>query len=199
MSLLGDTKRKDTTATSPPPRPFQWSYLAVTAIATLAISITIVMNSSFDLCEIFYYFLVAPIIALGLIVFAIWTRNKSMAAATVLYCCLAALAYQFSYEMRIHIRWFLQSNYFKSEVMKQQAPPPHQLRHIDWDGWGFSFAENNVYLVFDPDNSLEAVAKDESTGKFHGLPCEVRRVYRLESYWYAAQFYTDSSWDHCLP
>ena len=51
-----------------------------------------------------------------------------------------------------------------------------------------------VYLVFDPADSLSPAAKGHQPGKFSGIPCEVPRVQRLESHWYAVTFYTEESW-----
>jgi hypothetical protein len=60
------------------------------------------------------------------------------------------------------------------------------------------FAQNTeVYLVFDPTDSLSRSASSRQPGKFDGIPCEVNLVRRLESHWYSVQFYTSEDWDHC--
>jgi hypothetical protein len=71
------------------------------------------------------------------------------------------------------------------------------LKHIEWDGWGFAGEESVVYLVFDPSDALSAVAPGKSPGKLAGIPCSVYRVRRFESHWYSVLFYTDTDWDHC--
>ena len=69
---------------------------------------------------------------------------------------------------------------------------------MEWDGWGFPGAgDTNVYLVFDPSDSLISASKSRSPGKYKGMPCEIYRVRRLESQWYSVVFYTDTDWDHC--
>jgi hypothetical protein len=91
--------------------------------------------------------------------------------------------------------WLLWSHSFKAEVLAQPAPANGELRHMEWEATGFGgVANNTVYLVFDPTDSLSAAARSHSPGKFTGVPCEVRRVRRLESQWYAARFYTDELW-----
>jgi hypothetical protein len=86
---------------------------------------------------------------------------------------------------------------YKAEVVAQPPPANGDLKHLDWDGWGWGGENTEVYLVFDPTDSLAAAAGSHQPGKFNGLPCEVDRVFRLESNWYAAQFYTGTDWDHC--
>jgi hypothetical protein len=72
---------------------------------------------------------------------------------------------------------------------------PGELKHVEWDGWGFPGAGNtDVYLVFDPSDSLAAAAKKHQPGKFDGIPGRVPRVSCLESRWYAVLFYTDERW-----
>jgi hypothetical protein len=82
--------------------------------------------------------------------------------------------------------------------MAQTGSANQELKHIDWDGWGFAGAgDTEIYLVFDPHDSLSAAATSHSHGKFSGIPCEAYAVHRLESHWYWIHFYTDTSWDDC--
>ncbi|MGC2528472.1 MAG: hypothetical protein WA639_12040, partial [Candidatus Acidiferrum sp.] len=91
------------------------------------------------------------------------------------------------------VRWLFFSHGYKSEVLAQ-SPKNGELKHIEWDGWGWAGQDTTVYLVFDPTDSLSAAAKGNHPGKFDGIPCEVPVVHRLESYWYTVQFYTDEFW-----
>jgi hypothetical protein len=60
------------------------------------------------------------------------------------------------------------------------------------------FAQNTeVYLVYDPTDSLSVAALINESGKFEGIPCEVRVVRRLENHWYTVLFYTSTTWDYC--
>jgi hypothetical protein len=90
-------------------------------------------------------------------------------------------------------RWLARSRNYKSEVLAQPTAVG-ELKHIEWDGWGWAGQDTTVYLVYDPTDSLAAAAKGQKPGKFSGIPCEVFRVRRLESYWYTAQFYTNEFW-----
>lgn len=93
---------------------------------------------------------------------------------------------------RAHLRWLLWSRYFKSEVLAQPASPEGKLRHMEWEATGFAgVANDTVYLVFDPSDSLSAA---RPPGNFNGIPCQVRLVRRLERYWYSVWFYTDEIW-----
>ena len=88
-------------------------------------------------------------------------------------------------------RWSVRSHRYKAEVLAQPNPPSEELKHVDWDGWGFPGAgDTSVYLVFDPTNSLAAAARSHQPGKFPGIPCTVPAVNRLENQWYAVLFYT---------
>jgi len=91
-------------------------------------------------------------------------------------------------------RWILRSRQYKAEVLAQPNPTGEQLKHIEWDAWGWGGQDTQVYLVFDPTDSLSEAAKSRHPGRYKGLPCEVFRVRQLESQWYTVQFYTDDWW-----
>ncbi len=117
----------------------------------------------------------------------------------VVYGAVSWALVKISLEMRTATRWFLWSKAYKAEVLAQSNPPDGNLRHVEWDGWGFPCAGDTVmYLLFDPTDSLSPMAKNGSSGKFTGIPCSVPRVHRLESQWYYVVFYTDMSWSRCF-
>jgi hypothetical protein len=94
-------------------------------------------------------------------------------------------------------RWLAASNVYKDKVFAQ-AISNGEFRHIEWDGSGFAgVANETVYLVFDPSDTLSAAVKSHRAHKFDGIPCEVRSIQRLESHWYSVVFYTDQDWGHC--
>jgi hypothetical protein len=100
--------------------------------------------------------------------------------------------------VRASIRWLLWSRHYKAEVLVQPTPGSGELRHIEWEATGFAgVANNTVYLVFDPTDSLSPAARSHSPGKYSGIPCEVVFVRRLESHWYSVLFYTDEMWGNC--
>jgi hypothetical protein len=101
-------------------------------------------------------------------------------------------------EVRSEVRWLFLSRHYKAKVLAEPVPANGELKHIEWDGWGFAGAgDTDVFLVYDPSDSLSAAAKNQAPGKFNGIPCEVYKIRRLESHYYTALFYTDTSWDQC--
>ncbi len=95
-----------------------------------------------------------------------------------------------------YARWLIWSRYYKAEVLAQPMPANGELKHIDWDAWGWGGMDTSVYLVFDPTDSLSR-ANGDRPGKYAGIPCNVPLVRRLEDQWYTVQFYTDQVWPTC--
>ncbi len=95
--------------------------------------------------------------------------------------------------------WLLFSKKYKSEVLTQQVPPKGDLKHIEWDGWGWGSNDTSMYLVFDPDDSLPALIKSHPTGRLNGELCGVSWMRRLQNRWYAVLFYTNTAWGDCGP
>ena len=91
-------------------------------------------------------------------------------------------------------RWLVQSHQYKAEVLAQPGTTSGELKHVEWDSWGWAGQDTTVYLVFDPTDSLSQAASSHKPGKYYGIPCEVFLVHRLESHWYTAHFYTNYSW-----
>lgn len=91
-------------------------------------------------------------------------------------------------------RWMAWSGAYKAAVMGQPEPLDHELKHIEWDGWGWGGEDTSVYLVFDPMDALAGAGRSHQPGKYNGIPCEVDRVKRLEAKWYTVRFYTDRVW-----
>lgn len=93
-------------------------------------------------------------------------------------------------------RWLLWSGDYKSRVLAESTLENGELKHVEWDGWGWLGQYTSVYLVFDPNDWLSA-ARNHQPAKFPGIPCEVPSVRRLERHWYTVQFYSDTSWASC--
>jgi len=152
--------------------------------------------------DLLYILVIAPLVCLVCLVLLLTAaiRKRSRQFLSTLLTLVAFLAVSGALlknegTLRPSIRWLLWSHRFKAELMAQQNPSNAELKHIEWDGWGFPGAgDTTVYLVFDPTDSLAAAAKSHQSGKFHGIPCTVPRVSRLESRWYAVLFYTDERW-----
>jgi hypothetical protein len=99
------------------------------------------------------------------------------------------------FELRETARWLTSSHNYKSQVLGQPTSAEGELKHIEWDASGFAgVANNTVFLVFDPRDALSTAAKNHQSGRFNGIPCDVRLIRRLESHWYAVLFYTDMYW-----
>jgi hypothetical protein len=151
-----------------------------------------------DLSVILYIVVVAPIISVILLNDAIRKRGRKrlsiLAIVAIYWAVSAALIGNYS-AVRDSARWFVWSHDFKPKVLTQPASANRGFRHVEWDGWGWAGMDTTVYLVFDPSDSLSAAAKSPKPGRYNGIPCEVFRVRRLQSNWYAVQFYTDEHWD----
>lgn len=151
-----------------------------------------------------YLFLVVPVVSLLSGVFllrAAIARNLRLCLSLLSMLCIywaisAALIRNYSL-VRTTSRWLVCSHDYKSKVLGQPTPENGELKHIEWDGWGWAGQDTTVFLVFDPTDSLSAAAGSHRPGKFTGIPCRVFSVHRLESHWYTAQFYTDESWNNC--
>jgi cell division protein FtsW (lipid II flippase) len=96
--------------------------------------------------------------------------------------------------LRDDVRWFLWSGGYKAKVLAQPATANEELKHAEWDGWGFAGMDTTVFLVFDPTDSLAAALGTKPPIKARGLPCGVVRIHRLDRQWYAVLFYTDTYW-----
>lgn len=125
-------------------------------------------------------------------------RSLSVLAMLAVFCVALWLFFKASYDMHTTFRWLFESKSYRAQVLSQPAVGNGELKHVEWEGWGFAGAGDTVvYLVFDPDDSLDKAAQSDSPGKFSGIPCRVLRVRRLKKHWYSVLFYTDTDWDHC--
>jgi hypothetical protein len=140
----------------------------------------------------------------ALVIFSIFIPSKKgpgileIGSIALIYFVISFAMLRSSYQIRSLSQWLLHSGRYKAEVLALPEPSTEEFRHIEFDGWGFPGAGDTVvYLVFDPNDSLSASAKNGLPGKFRSIPCEVVRVRRLESHWYTVLFYTDTDWEHC--
>lgn len=91
-------------------------------------------------------------------------------------------------------KWLARSHQYKAEVLALPEPTQGELKHVEWDGWGWGGQDTTVYLAFDPTDSLSQAASSHQPGKYNGMTCEVFLVRRLQSHWYTVQFYTNQDW-----
>jgi hypothetical protein len=93
-------------------------------------------------------------------------------------------------------RSLVRSHQCKAEVLAQPETTTGELKHVEWDGWGWGGQDTTVYLVLDPTDSLSQAASSHQQGKYSGIPCEIFLVRRLEAHWDTVQFYTNHDWQH---
>jgi hypothetical protein len=185
--------------TEPQKTTFDWKLMLYASAGTLLVFLPFALNSA-DVGEFFYIFVAAPIVSLVLFVLAGLKKGRGRISAlsmlAVYWAVSVTLVVNYS-AVRDHARWFLWSKGYKARVLSLPASGSGRLRHTEWDGWGFAGEDTVVYIVFDSNDSLAMLGHNKTPGKLSGLPCEVPRIRRLESHWYAVMFYTDTSWDHC--
>jgi hypothetical protein len=179
---------------------FNWRLPVLVAAAIGILQLFLMVYSPYG--EMLYILIIAPILALFFVILplvaAIHKRPRecsSLLLATVAFLGVSGALHINKDSLRASLRWKLWSHDFKTEVLTQPSPSAGELRHVEWEATGFAgVANQNVYLVFDPADSLSAAARGHRPGKFKGIPCEVPRVRRLEKQWYSVWFYTDEEW-----
>jgi hypothetical protein len=149
---------------------------------------------------ILYIFVSIPLLSIiaALLIYAATgkklRRCLSIVSMLVIYCAISVVLIVYDVKNSSAIRWWVWSHGYKARTLAQPASANGELKHVEWDGWGWAGQDTTVYLVFDPADSLSAAAISHQPGKFNGIPCEVYLVRRLESHWYSVQFYTDEFW-----
>ena len=153
--------------------------------------------------NVFITMLLGAIVCVALLGVALLTltmRRHTMSSLLMVgvFCAVCWALLRVSDEARTLCRWNLYRKAYKAQVLAQPSSTVGSLKHVEWDGWGgFGIGDTVVYLVFDPNDSLEVAARTRIPGKFSGIPCEVWRVRHLENQWYTVFFYTDTDWEHC--
>jgi len=183
---------------------FGWWLILYVASGAAFLNFLILISGAFDLGEIVYFWIGVPVLTLllAVIVLILAIRRKCTPNLSILLSCPAYwvvswILFANMITVRTYARWFLESGPYKARLLARPEPGDGQLRHLEWDGWGWAGMDTNVYLVFDPTDSLAGAAGSHSAGKFNGIPCRVPRVRRLEHNWYSIEFYTDTSWEQC--
>lgn len=162
-----------------------------TSLAFIVLSLTF---ASSDLGTVLC-FGIALVSTLLLFAFGIAKKGRQRLAAllVVMTYVFAAMLLKSNYSLaRDHVRWLFLSGGYKTQVLAQ--PRSAELKHVEWDGWGFAGSDTTVFLVFDPRDSLAGAVEASSPIRSPALPCEVARIRRLDRQWYAVLFYTDTYW-----
>jgi hypothetical protein len=176
-----------------------WWLPLIAAIGTFILFVPVMLHGSDT--DILYVLIVVPIISLIILLaaFFMWKRRGlAVLSMLVVYWAVSWGLLENFHELSWNSRWLYRSKYYKAMIQAQPPASNGDLKHIEWDGWGFPGAGDTVvYLVFDPNESLSAAAKNHSPGKFSGIPCKVYRVDRMESHYYSVMFYTETDWARC--
>jgi hypothetical protein len=140
---------------------------------------------------------VAWIIAIVLAIRRQYRRCLSAAAMIVAICATSSVLLSNTSWIHTCGRWITHGPQYRAAVLAQPTPAAGDLKHVEWDGWGWGGNGTTVYLVFDPGDSLASAAKNHSTGRISRALCGVSRMQRLENHWYSVVFYTDTAWGDC--
>jgi hypothetical protein len=189
-----------------------WRLPLFTAIVEFAVFVTMAFSDP-NASSVLDVFVVDPILLLISITLIILLIRAAvgygrlrflplLATLAILWAIPASFLFydrEYPVAFRETARWLIWSQEYKNEVLAQPTSTNGDLKHIEWDGWGFPGAgDTRVFLVFDPTDSLLTAAKNHQSGKFNGIPCEVFRVRRLGAHWYTVIYYTGPYyWDKC--
>jgi hypothetical protein len=177
-----------------------WRMPIYAALAAVLVFLPLVISSNAD---VLYLFVIVPglvVIGICVLIYAAIRKKLSIAVMVATFCTVSAVVFLYNFQIRTCSRWFLWSGQYKNKVLAEPTPVNGDLKHIEWDGWGWGGQDFSVFLVFDPTDSLSGPAQDNQSGKLNGIPCEVSGVRRMDSHWYIVFFdaYVDqSSWDSC--
>lgn len=161
-----------------------------------------------DSSGILYLLFVLPfflVISVIMLIWVVFPRNRRHWTAVLLTLIafwaisipLAWYEFRHPFEIRGIVRWFVESRELKQQVLKFGRGRNGELYSIDWDGWGMFAQNTEIYLVFDPTDSLAEAARKHESGRFPGIPCAVQGVRRLENHWYSVVFFTSETWGDC--
>ena len=187
--------------------PFRLRLPYIAALLAFVVFFSLAVCQS-DTALFTYLFLVGPIlvsVSLSLIAFITMGKGRpkrltllsALAIIWVITPILFIVHLNYHFAIRTTARWLLWSRDYKESVLAQPASANGDLKHVEWDGWGWGGNDTVVFLVFDPSDSLSAAALNHQPGKYPGIPCEVPYVSRLESRWYIVPYYTGLNWGEC--
>lgn len=180
---------------------FGWRLPLCAALAAVLVFVPLIININGT--DVLYLFVVVPslfVIGLCVLIYATVRKMPQIAVMVVTFWAVSAFLFVYSVPIHISTKWLLWSREYKNEVLAEPTSKGGDLKHIEWDGWGWAAQDTSVFLVFDPTDSLSEPAKNNQYGRVSGIPCEVSRVRRMDSHWYIVFFdgYVDqSSWSRC--
>src|ERR1017187_8338163 len=123
----------------------KWWLPLCAGFVSLIIGILILISGAFDLGELGYVFLGVPFITLvvAICVFVVARRTRrtpSLAIFLILpvYWAITWILFAERVDVRETVRWALDAKEYKAEMLKRPDPPSGELRHMEWDGWGWA-------------------------------------------------------------
>ncbi|MGA2901071.1 MAG: hypothetical protein ABSF40_12650 [Candidatus Acidiferrales bacterium] len=131
---------------------FNWRLPLAALLSTPLIFLIVAIFQSESLV---YLFFMVPIISVVLIVFAVYSaiarkklRSVSILSMLAIFWVLSVPLFKNYLAVRSAARWLIWSDDYKARVVAQPAPANGDLKHLDWDGWGWGGENTEVYLVF---------------------------------------------------
>ncbi len=183
---------------------FNWRLQSCAAFVAFVVFVAIAVCQK-DTALFLDLFVVGPFLVITSILLLVYVaigkgRPKRLQLLSMLAILWAVSTSLFVYDIkhpsaiRTAARWLVWSHEYKDKVLAQPTSANGDLKHIEWDGRGMFGQDNSVFLVFDPTDTLSTAALRHQSGKFNGIPCEIRVVSRLEKHWYTVLFYTNEYW-----
>jgi hypothetical protein len=136
------------------PSRLNWRILLSAVLVALLLFLPIMVYGN-DLVEMFYVFLIAPVLTLiwaGIVLLSAIRKKRSPGLSTFctfpVFWIFTLALFLNSRELHWTTRWLLHSNDWKNRVVAQPAVEG-ELKHVEWDGWGFAGMDTTAYLVFD--------------------------------------------------
>src|ERR1700686_3619953 len=132
---------------------FNWRVQFYAAVGAFLLLLPLVISDA-SWGEIFYLFVAAPIVSLVLLIRAIRKKEAlqllSVISMLAVFWAVSAVLMRNQVAVRDTARWFRWSKGYKAQVLAQPGSASGELKHVEWDGWGFPGAGDTVvYLVFD--------------------------------------------------
>jgi hypothetical protein len=181
---------------------FRWQLSVWAVVCTTILFVPLVIwNIDFGLILYFLFASIAILVELIItIVLANRTRHRrwlSFLAMIVATCATSSLLFTNAFFIHTRGHWITQGSQSSAAVLAQPTPSAGDLKHVEWDGWGWGGNDTTVYLVFDPIDSLASAAKNHASGRISSALCGISRMQRLEKNWYSVVFYTNDAWGDC--
>ena len=76
-------------------------------------------------------------------------RSKLLLALSLIVFLICVFVWNY-FPAKTEARWLLSSRRYKSDVLSQPTPPIGELKHIEWDGWGWAGQNTTVYSSIRP-------------------------------------------------